>query len=87
MTPTGEGSKKRDEEASVNRGDYEHGDYEHDIESEDLLDANEDARYWSGLSDRSMAYTKPLLVKRTNTTSQIAIVGSNLCPIESLDYE
>jgi hypothetical protein len=30
----------------------------------------------------------PLLRKRTmNTTSQIAIVGSNVCPIESLDYE
>nr|KYP42274.1 Chloride channel protein CLC-c [Cajanus cajan] len=34
-----------------------------------------------------MAHSKPLLVKRTNTTSQIAIVGANLCPIESLDYE
>ncbi|KAJ8769181.1 hypothetical protein K2173_000956 [Erythroxylum novogranatense] len=30
---------------------------------------------------------EPLLVKRVNTTSQIAIVGSNTCPIESLDYE
>lgn len=31
---------------------------------------------------------EPLLLKsRTNTTSQIAIVGSNICPIESLDYE
>ncbi|KAI4330085.1 hypothetical protein MLD38_028393 [Melastoma candidum] len=29
----------------------------------------------------------PLLVKRVNTTSQIAVVGSNVCPIESLDYE
>ncbi|KAK1592926.1 hypothetical protein Q3G72_032676 [Acer saccharum] len=31
--------------------------------------------------------TQPLLSKRVNTTSQIAIVGSNICPIESLDYE
>ncbi|GAV57078.1 CBS domain-containing protein/Voltage_CLC domain-containing protein [Cephalotus follicularis] len=32
-------------------------------------------------------YSRPLLVKRVNTTSQIAIVGANVCPIESLDYE
>lgn len=32
---------------------------------------------------------EPLLVKnsRLNTTSQHAIVGANVCPIESLDYE
>ncbi|GJM85273.1 hypothetical protein PR202_ga01709 [Eleusine coracana subsp. coracana] len=31
---------------------------------------------------------EPLLRKRTmNTTSQIAIVGAKICPIESLDYE
>ncbi|KAK1324016.1 Chloride channel protein CLC-c [Acorus calamus] len=32
---------------------------------------------------------EPLLLRRRtlNTTSQIAIVGSNVCPIESLDYE
>ncbi|KAJ1286465.1 hypothetical protein BS78_03G354100 [Paspalum vaginatum] len=31
---------------------------------------------------------RPLLYKRcTNTTSQMAIVGANTCPIESLDYE
>ncbi|TVT98555.1 hypothetical protein EJB05_37709 [Eragrostis curvula] len=31
---------------------------------------------------------EPLLRKRTtNTTSQIAIVGANVCPVESLDYE
>lgn len=31
---------------------------------------------------------EPLVRKRTmNTTSQIAIVGSNVYPIESLDYE
>ncbi|QCD95040.1 chloride channel protein CLC-c-like [Vigna unguiculata] len=68
--------------------DVNRGDYEHDIEIEGLLDGyEENRRYWSGLSDRSMSHTKPLLVKRTNTTSQIAIVGSNLSPIESLDYE
>jgi hypothetical protein len=31
--------------------------------------------------------TKTFLVKMMNTTSQIAIVGANVCPIESLDYE
>ncbi|KDP42489.1 hypothetical protein JCGZ_00286 [Jatropha curcas] len=30
---------------------------------------------------------EPLLRNRKNTTSQIAIVGANVCPIESLDYE
>lgn len=30
---------------------------------------------------------EPLLRNRVNTTSQIAIVGANTCPIESLDYE
>ncbi|KAJ1696442.1 hypothetical protein LUZ63_004954 [Rhynchospora breviuscula] len=31
---------------------------------------------------------EPLVRKRTiNTTSQIAIIGANVCPIESLDYE
>ncbi|KAL4184111.1 hypothetical protein AMTRI_Chr11g158380 [Amborella trichopoda] len=29
----------------------------------------------------------PLLKQRRNTTSQLAIVGSNVCPVESLDYE
>lgn len=30
---------------------------------------------------------EPLLVHRRNTTSQLAIVGANVCPVESLDYE
>ncbi|KAG8372685.1 hypothetical protein BUALT_Bualt12G0093200 [Buddleja alternifolia] len=36
-----------------------------------------------------MQYQQPLRLRRSqsNTTSQLAIVGSNLCPIESLDYE
>ncbi|XP_022774814.1 chloride channel protein CLC-c-like [Durio zibethinus] len=32
-------------------------------------------------------YSQPFLIKRRNTTSQIAIVGANVCPVESLDYE
>ncbi|KAG2659105.1 hypothetical protein PVAP13_1KG333000 [Panicum virgatum] len=40
-----------------------------------------------GAGDRGST-REPLLRKRTmNTTSQIAIVGANVCPIESLDYE
>lgn len=41
----------------------------------------------SGSSD-SFIIKEPLLSKnKINTTSQIAIVGANICPIESLDYE
>lgn len=36
----------------------------------------------------SMMIREPLLLRsRVNTTSQIAIVGANVSPIESLDYE
>jgi chloride channel 7 len=45
-------------------------------------------RYDDGGADRGSEARQPLLRKRTmNTTSQIAIVGANVCPIESLDYE
>ncbi|XWS29964.1 hypothetical protein CRYUN_Cryun24cG0076300 [Craigia yunnanensis] len=37
--------------------------------------------------DFERIYSRPLLIKRLNTTSQIAIVGANICPVESLDYE
>lgn len=73
------------EDNNVNNGD----DFR-DIENDGRLDGNENeevGRYWSEFSERNMTYAEPLLVKRINTTSQIAIVGSNLCPIESLDYE
>lgn len=48
-------------------------------------------RNGSAFEDRLMN-KQPLLSNsssrsRVNTTSQIAIVGSNICPIESLDYE
>lgn len=53
----------------------------HNGSSEALL------RYDDGGADRGSTQ-QPLLRKRTvNTTSQIAIVGANVCPIESLDYE
>lgn len=47
-------------------------------------------RYGSGLNEKEEGGSacEPLLRKRTgNTTSQIAIVGANVCPVESLDYE
>lgn len=59
-----------------------------DLENEGFLDGKEIERYWSEISEKSMImYKEPLLTKRTNTTSQIAIVGANVCSIESLDYE
>ncbi|RLN03754.1 chloride channel protein CLC-c-like [Panicum miliaceum] len=40
------------------------------------------------VEDAAGALDRPLLHKRcTNTTSQMAVVGANTCPIESLDYE
>lgn len=40
------------------------------------------------INGSSIEIREPLLLKsRVNTTSQIAIVGANVCPIESLDYE
>ncbi|KAF5952063.1 hypothetical protein HYC85_010007 [Camellia sinensis] len=64
-----------------------------DIESEGMVyEENELQRNGSSFSEKSLnggMIREPLLVKsrRTNTTSQIAIVGANVCPIESLDYE
>ncbi|XP_028793268.1 chloride channel protein CLC-c [Neltuma alba] len=70
-----------------NENDVNHGDDVNDIENEGPVDRKDNGRYWSEFSERNMTYTEPLLVKRINTTSQIAIVGANLSPIESLDYE
>ncbi|KAL6223305.1 hypothetical protein ACLB2K_006692 [Fragaria x ananassa] len=56
-----------------------------DIENFDLLEKEEGE---NNENSRTYSYKQPLLTRRiTNTTSQIAIVGSNVCPIESLDYE
>ncbi|KAL5818146.1 hypothetical protein ACOSQ3_022045 [Xanthoceras sorbifolium] len=49
-----------------------------DIENDESSDSKDTEIY---------RLSQPLLTKRVNTTSQIAIVGSNVCPIESLDYE
>lgn len=42
-----------------------------------------------GYDRRDLSFKEPLLLQknRINTTSQIAIVGANVCSIESLDYE
>lgn len=67
-------------------------DHERDLETEGLMamgnDGREDRTEREGLS-LSLSLRDPLLVKnnRMNTTSQLAIVGANVCPIESLDYE
>ncbi|KAF5744022.1 chloride channel protein CLC-c-like [Tripterygium wilfordii] len=56
---------------------------ENDIEIEGIIGYE---RRGSGFSDQTIK--EPLLGKsRINNTSQIAIVGANVCPIESLDYE
>ncbi|KAL6997887.1 hypothetical protein U1Q18_008014 [Sarracenia purpurea var. burkii] len=73
-------SKQMDQEDNLNH----YNDDVNDIENEGLIDVKEIERCWS---DKSMACREPLLTKRKNTTSQIAIVGANICPIESLDYE
>lgn len=59
-----------------------------DIETSDVggvLERNGSSFY----EDKELVGARePLLRKATtNNTSQIAIVGANLCPIESLDYE
>lgn len=53
-----------------------------DIESEELgVNGMEDGDL------KEIATKEPLLRKRMNTTSQIAMIGANVCSIESLDYE
>ncbi|KAI5003489.1 hypothetical protein ZWY2020_030649 [Hordeum vulgare] len=43
---------------------------------------------WGDLEDAAGGLERPLLRQRgSNTTSQMAVVGANVCPIESLDYE
>ncbi|KAM0016372.1 putative chloride channel, voltage gated, chloride channel, core [Helianthus debilis subsp. tardiflorus] len=55
-----------------------------DIESE----GGEKMERNASIFEESDMIREPLLLKsRINTTSQIAIVGANVCPIESLDYE
>lgn len=69
-----------------NSFNFNHGnDIEHDGGGGAFLERKESNT--STYSDREGAVREPLLKSRVNTTSQIAIVGANVCPIESLDYE
>ncbi|BAS79235.1 Os02g0558100 [Oryza sativa Japonica Group] len=82
---------------SQHRAPEREGSHNYDIESTDgsggLWRRNGSSsgallRYNDSGGGRSGSAGEPLLRKRTmNTTSQIAIVGANVCPIESLDYE
>lgn len=60
-----------------------------DVEHLGELDGKEEdeEKLWSDNSERNMSIRQPLLRKRTNVTSQIAVIGANVSPIESLDYE
>ncbi|KAF6142207.1 hypothetical protein GIB67_037125, partial [Kingdonia uniflora] len=61
---------------------------ENDIESEGLLmGRNEMRRDGTGVPERNSMTREPLLQEKVNTTSQIALIGANVCHIESLDYE
>ncbi|KAF9614091.1 hypothetical protein IFM89_015353 [Coptis chinensis] len=61
-----------------------------DIESEGggyVIDGKILQRNSSEVSEREGMIREPLLRNRINTTSQIALIGANVSPIESLDYE
>ena len=64
-------------------------DNEKDLEIEGMRNENDGKEERSRSGSGSEKLREPLLVKnnRMNTTSQLAIVGANVCPIESLDYE
>lgn len=74
-----------------NSGSFGSNQYLGDIENFDSFDketGNLLDKETGNFDDRgTYGYGEPLLTRRANTTSQIAIVGANLCPIESLDYE
>lgn len=67
--------------------DVNDNDEGNDVEYLGDLDGKEDERLWSSMSERNGSMKIPLLRKRTNNTSQIAVIGAKSCPIESLDYE
>lgn len=64
---------------------------ESDIENEEVLydrkDMESNGSLYSERENNNNTIREPLLRNRVNTTSQIAIVGAKICPIESLDYE
>ncbi|RWR84712.1 chloride channel protein CLC-c-like protein [Cinnamomum micranthum f. kanehirae] len=57
---------------------------------QNMTDIESEALEENGMEQNDLdetAIREPLLKKRMNTTSQIAIIGANVCSIESLDYE
>ncbi|GAB4855758.1 hypothetical protein Ancab_024403 [Ancistrocladus abbreviatus] len=64
-----------------------HADETNDVEKYGQRDGKEVETHWSEILEKNMSMKEPLLRKRTNMTSQIAVIGSNVSPIESLDYE
>ncbi|GAB2277254.1 hypothetical protein Dimus_011961 [Dionaea muscipula] len=67
--------------------DAHHNDGVDDVENGGEWDGKVVEGPWSEVTEKGMPITQPLLRRRTNMTSQIAVIGSNICPIESLDYE
>lgn len=60
------------------------------MEAEELVDGDGDLETALLSVDSQLEeHHRPRSIRRfaSNTTSQLAIIGSNLCPIESLDYE
>ncbi|KAK2661906.1 hypothetical protein Ddye_000480 [Dipteronia dyeriana] len=84
MNMDDDNSRERSEENDI---EIEEGEYNERKRSGRLFE-----RFGSETADNDKEFgsiiREPLLWKnRTNTTSQIAIVGANVCTIESLDYE
>ncbi|KAJ8448929.1 hypothetical protein Cgig2_030785 [Carnegiea gigantea] len=54
------------------------------VENGELEQTREEALFSSGLSEKTMSIRQPLLRHRSNSSSQITIIGANVCLIESL---
>lgn len=72
--------------------DFDHNDEADDVEKQlGQFDGKEKKdehdRFSINIPDRSTPISQPFQRNRTNTTAQTAVVGANVCPIESLDYE
>ena len=57
------------------------------VENGELEQRREEALFSSGLSEMTMSIRQPLLRHRSNSISQITIVGANVCLMESLVCE
>lgn len=72
--------EERDSDQDNKHNDDDHDDYE-------AVDIERLVRKEGRSNASSFLEREPLLRSRKNNTSQIAIVGANVYPIESLDYE